>query len=43
MYVVVGCSSTHNKLGLAPALFIIIIATIKTKKKGVFFFLACQR
>ena len=33
MYVVVGCSRTHNKLGLACSLFIIIIATIKPKKK----------
>ena len=32
MYVVVGCSSTHNKLGLAPASFIIIIATIGTER-----------
>ena len=32
--VVVGCSSTHNKLGLASASFIIIIiATIETQKK----------
>ena len=32
MYVVVGCSSTHNKLGLAPALFIIIIIWLELIK-----------
>jgi len=33
MYVVVGCSSTHKKLGLAPALFIIIIKDKAQKHK----------
>jgi len=35
MHVVVGCGSTHNKLGLAPASFIIIIiiATINPPPK----------
>ena len=34
MYVGVGCSSTHNKLGLACSLFIIILLNILLKKKN---------
>ena len=33
MYVVVGCSSTHNKLGLACSLFIITHYSTQDKKR----------
>ena len=35
MYVVVGCSSTHNKLGLASSLFIIILLNMLPKKNMI--------